>query len=320
MASLYEYVVLGVTTPPSGQAPAASDGTEVPGLDALAVQTAPDTCLVTFYYANDPSTIIWTGPCQILGTTPTGFLLEFLRDYSVFDPPYADPPAFMYQSTPDFFISQSQTEAADIPSGNVPIACFLQGTHILARQGYIRVESLAVGDEILTLDAGWQPIVWVGRQVIFSPGDNRFHDYHNYPIRIQAGAFGADTPSVDLWVSPEHAVFFRGHLIPAKSLVNGTSVIRDTTVKSIEYFHVLLNQHQVIFSEGLPTESFVPMQDIGVFENSDTFPAKLQEQYCTFIGQRRECYPRMTTGVAVEAARGYLAENLAGSAAKQMAA
>lgn len=186
--------------------------------------------------------------------------------------------------------------------------CFLRGTRLLTRSGYRPVESLSEGEEILTLDCGWQPVRWIGHGTMRRAWTGHFLSHH-YPIRILAGAFGSGLPEQDLWVSPKHAVFFRNHLIPAETLVNGVTVIRDREVEAIEYFHVLLDQHAVIFSEGLPTESYIPFQDMDIFENGDSCPKVLRQVFLASMGCYTECYPRQERGSAVQMARAYLAEN-----------
>lgn len=46
------------------------------------------------------------------------------------------------------------------------------------------------------------------------------------PVRIARDAFAPNTPSRDLVVSPPHAIFVDGKLVPAKLLVNGMSITR----------------------------------------------------------------------------------------------
>ena len=83
------------------------------------------------------------------------------------------------------------------------------------------------------------------------------------------GALEGGRPKNDLLVSPQHRVFicdwraqlFFGQesvLVPAKGLVNGTTIFIDGPRDNVEYFHILFDKHEVIATEGALTESFHP--------------------------------------------------------------
>ena len=46
-------------------------------------------------------------------------------------------------------------------------------------------------------------------------------------------------------------------LVPAKDLQDHDGIATDEAVKGVEYWHFLLDQHAVVFSEGAPTESLL---------------------------------------------------------------
>jgi len=146
------------------------------------------------------------------------------------------------------------------------LPCFVRGTRINTPQGDRPIEGLKVGDLVNTLDHGAQPIRWIGssaltlRELLARP--------HMRPILIGADSFGAGLPARDLRVSPQHRCLLRGWqvelqfgtdqmLAPAKSLVGRAGVIEDKGSEGVEYFHIMFDSHQIIFSEGLPTESFL---------------------------------------------------------------
>jgi len=138
------------------------------------------------------------------------------------------------------------------------IPCFVAGTLIRTPDGEVPVETLTPGDLVLTQDDGAQPLRWIGMRRVAATGDLA-------PIRIAAGALGAhDT----LWVSPQHRVFLNDTraellfgegevLVAAKHLVND-STIRAVSGGEVEYVHLLFDRHQVLWSNGLLTESFLP--------------------------------------------------------------
>ena len=63
-------------------------------------------------------------------------------------------------------------------------------------------------------------------------------------------------------------------LIPARHLVNGQSIRFDEAAlaaETLEYFHVELETHEVIFADGLPVESFIYSGGIVAWDNPDEY-------------------------------------------------
>lgn len=136
--------------------------------------------------------------------------------------------------------------------------CFVRGTLIRTPYGDVPVEDLDVGDLVDTYDDGAQPVRWVGHRTVPAEGNLA-------PIRIEASTFGKHST---LLVSPQHRVLIRNSLaevlfgesevlIAAKDLVNDSTVARQVG-GDVTYFHLLFDQHQIVFSQGLETESFLP--------------------------------------------------------------
>ncbi|MBB3395240.1 MULTISPECIES: Hint domain-containing protein [unclassified Rhizobium] len=136
--------------------------------------------------------------------------------------------------------------------------CFLRGTAILTDCGEKPVEDLRIGDRVSLPDGDARPIKWVGRQV-FKKSGARWHE-GVVPIRVSRHALDSRTPHSDLYLSPGHALFLNGVLIRVKDLVNGTTIapVVPAADKSIEYYAVLLNTHEVILAEGAAAETFHP--------------------------------------------------------------
>ena len=138
------------------------------------------------------------------------------------------------------------------------VPCFVRGTRIRTDRGDVPVEGLQVGDLIQTRDHGLQPIRWIGSRRVAAEG--RFA-----PVVIEAGTFGHHGRLV---VSPQHRILLTHWmaevmfgedevLVAAKDLVNDCSV-RSMPGGEVDYFHLLFDQHQIVWSEGLLTESFLP--------------------------------------------------------------
>ena len=73
---------------------------------------------------------------------------------------------------------------------------------------------------------------------------------------VRARAFGVGCPSRDLVLSPDHALFLDGVLVPVKHPVNGRSVAH-APGGCQTYWHVELAMHDVVLAEGLAVETFL---------------------------------------------------------------
>ncbi len=149
--------------------------------------------------------------------------------------------------------------------------CFCRGTLIRTPSGEVPVEELGIGDWLSTASGIPRPIKWIGRRAYDARfvGGNR----NVLPIRIEAGALALGVPARDLCVSPEHALYLDGVLVPARLLVNGTTVRQPARTEPIEYFHIELDTHDVIFAEGAATETFVDCDNRFMFQNAGEFAA-----------------------------------------------
>ncbi|MEL6958511.1 MAG: Hint domain-containing protein [Pseudomonadota bacterium] len=154
-----------------------------------------------------------------------------------------------------------------VHSDDLAVPCFTAGTLIETPLGPRLVEDLVVGDLVTTLDHGAQPLTWVGAspltswRIALSP--------HLRPIVITAHAFGLNHPKRDMRVSPQHRILIEGWraevlfgepevLIAAKHLVDGVKVRTSENLAPVTYIHLQCAQHEVLISDGLPTESFNP--------------------------------------------------------------
>jgi hypothetical protein len=134
----------------------------------------------------------------------------------------------------------------------------LKGTHILTRQGLKRVETLSIGDHVMTARGETIPIRWIGRQIFRRGASARWPD-SVHPICVACSALADNVPHANLYLSPLHALFIDGVLIRAAPLVNGTSIIPAVPggMKDIEYFSIELATHEVILAEGAPVETYL---------------------------------------------------------------
>ena len=144
--------------------------------------------------------------------------------------------------------------------------CFAQGTRIATVNGGVAVEDLREGDMVVTVSGEAKPVKWIGHRDVACSEDRNPADY--WPVRISRDAFGAGLPHTDLLLSPDHAVFVEGALIPVKHLVNRVSITQEPRAK-ITYWHVELEQHDAILAEGLPCETYLDTGNRNAFANAD---------------------------------------------------
>jgi Hint domain len=151
----------------------------------------------------------------------------------------------------------------DNTTDTVVFACFLRGTRIATPYGEVAVEDLRPGDMVLTLNRGRAPIRWIGRRVLDPLIIERPRDA--WPIRIRQGALADNVPHRDLLVSPDHCLFVHDVLIPAKLLVNGTTIVQEECEDPFEYFHIELDAHDVVLAEGMLAETYLDLGNRHMF-------------------------------------------------------
>ena len=153
----------------------------------------------------------------------------------------------------------------------VSLACYHAETLIAVPGGEACAADLAIGDPVLTASGQVKTIKWVGRRSYagrFLRANPRAH-----PVRFRVGSLGNGLPRRDLMVSPEHAMLLDGLLIPARALVNGTSIVHEHTLGRIDYVHIELDQHDAILAEGAASETFYDEDSRSIFHNAAEFHA-----------------------------------------------
>lgn len=183
------------------------------------------------------------------------------------------------------------------------VNCFTAGTCILTKRGEIAVENLTTNDQIILQDGSTAPITWIGQRRV-NIADHPRPDTV-CPVLIKAGALSDAIPHRDLLLSPDHAIMLNGHLIPAKALING-STIRQIRREGITYYHIELPEHAVLFAEGVAAESYLDTGNRSAFENvgvavslhPDFAPASAQT-----LREQTSCAPFIESGPLVEEIR-----------------
>lgn len=147
----------------------------------------------------------------------------------------------------------------------IEVACVMRGTLVRTPAGEVPVETLAIGDTVVTIDGAAEKIKWIGRRAYARP----FLRYSGKiaPIMFEPGSIGPNQPARELYVSPEHAVYVDNVLVPAKLLQNGTTIRQISDFDEVEYFHLEFDEPQVILTNSAPTESYVDTGNRRMFAN-----------------------------------------------------
>lgn len=181
------------------------------------------------------------------------------------------------------------------------VRCFTPGTMIQTERGLRPVESLRVGDRVMTRDNGLQPVKEILRREL-TRGELVTRPELR-PVRIAAGALGAGVPARDITVSPQHRMLVEDAkaellfgeaevLVPAIHLVGRPGITQDYGVKGATYIHLRFARHEIVMAEGTWSESFQPGPAFGPGQEAvqaellALFPA-LRSQVVPVISARR---------------------------------
>jgi hypothetical protein len=193
------------------------------------------------------------------------------------------------------------------PNGGVDLTvCFLEGTRLLGLHGDIAVEDMEPGDRLITDSGAMRPVKWIGRRTIDATRHPRPETV--WPIRIEAGAIDHGLPERTLYLSPDHALYIDGVLIPAKILVNGRSIVQEPR-DHITYFHVELERHDILLAESLPVESYLETGNRNFFENCGEAMV-LHPHMAQTKREAEGCAPFAESGALVTAIRARLLDRL----------
>ena len=146
------------------------------------------------------------------------------------------------------------------------IPCFTPGTLIATPQGQRPVETLKVGDKVMTRDNGLQSIAWIGQKKMYRR--DLIERPKMKPVLVKAGSLGDGLPEQDMQLSPNHKVLINKPqaqmlfgdaevLVAAKHLI-GQPGIEQIDVAQTTYIHFMCENHEVVLSDGTWSESFHP--------------------------------------------------------------
>jgi Hint domain len=183
--------------------------------------------------------------------------------------------------------------------GNVPTVsygrsnCFLKGTKIETAEGERRIEDLVIGDRLPTMFGGMRPIQWIGRYPIKKSDPSKPWVRDALPVRIAASALAPNVPHAELYVTGGHSLMIDGLLVPAGCLINGETITRHETANEcdeLEFFHIKLESHDVIYAEGAPVDTLLRVDECAV-NFADYF-----RRYGQPTIEETRCAPRVSFG------------------------
>jgi LysM repeat protein len=301
-----------------------SDGTQTAyAVDTINVVDQAPVANPDFYYVTENGSLVVTGSHNLLGN-------DFVNGGSIDATSFSSPSHGMLSVSitgdityvPDqnyvgadsftYYISDGTQTSYAVATIEV-IACFAAGTRVLTDRGEMPIESLGVGDRVVTLTGAVEPIVWVGRRILDCARHPKPHDV--WPVRIAPGAFGPGQPRRALLLSPDHSIYAEGVLIPVKYLIDGAGIVQERRDR-IAYHHIELARHNVVLAEGLPAETLLPGSGAGMFDNA-AGPIALHPDLATLNWEAAGYAPLVVTGSPLEAVRRRLSQRAAYHPASQ---
>jgi Hint domain len=174
--------------------------------------------------------------------------------------------------------------------------CFLKGTTVRTADGDKKIEDLVDGDLLPTVFGGVRPIQWIGRYRFRKSDPTKAWVEDVLPVRIARSALGRNVPHADLFVTRAHALLIDDVLVPVANLINGTTItVHDAReLDELEFFHIKLEAHDVIYAEGTPCETL-----LDVDESAINF-AEYLRQYGPPPSQNAPCAPVFGYGRRIE--------------------
>jgi hypothetical protein len=242
-------------------------------------------------------------PIYVPGFTPTAMLLSTLPSNNIaigLDSNISQDLSLAIFSTRPIAGGTTVTLSAGSSfTDSLNVVCYRAGTHIATEYGETLVENMRVGELVRTRFSGLAPVLWIGRRSV----DCRWHLKLSkiWAVRVAAGSFGKNLPHRDLWLSPDHAVFVNDVLIPIKYLIND-STIRRIPTHELTYYHIELPQHDVLFAENLPAESYLDTGNRSDFANGGPV-VTITPEFSSLTWDAKGCARLVVVGPEVDSAR-----------------
>ncbi|MEP5761163.1 MAG: Hint domain-containing protein [Litoreibacter sp.] len=210
-----------------------------------------------------------------------------------------------FGSDNDGFSIQRTSDGADTfvndetPTPGTNNICFTGGTIFETPEGPTLIDNLRPGDQLFTKDNGPQTIKWIWAKV-WTTAELRKNP-NLYPVRVKKDAFGNGLPERELLVSRQHRILVGSRivqrmfdcaevLVPAKDLLELDGVDIVTDCETMTYYHILLEQHEIVFANGVPSESLhLGPESLKMMENEAI------EELCKIFRMEPGILPKLTS-------------------------
>ena len=113
---------------------------------------------------------------------------------------------------------------------------------------------------------GLRPIQWIGHYPIKKSDPAKPWPKDARPVRIARSALAPNLPHAALYVTQTHGVFIDDVLVSAGYLINETTITlcEANELNELEFFHIKLESHDVIYAEGAPVETLLNVDESAV--------------------------------------------------------
>ncbi|SHL39820.1 Hint domain-containing protein [Halomonas caseinilytica] len=161
---------------------------------------------------------------------------------------------------------------AYLAGGTYTQVCFAAGTMIATPDGEIAVETLSIGDLVMTASGESVPVKWLGRQTI----GRLTASGNNAPVRVREDALAPGQPNRDLVLTAHHGLVIDDLVIDAGALVNHDSidyVPNSELPDTVTYYHIEMENREVVIANGTEVETYIDYIDRQAFDNYDEYVA-----------------------------------------------
>lgn len=146
------------------------------------------------------------------------------------------------------------------------VTCFCTGTLIETLSGPKPIEALKLTDHIRCENGEYTKVRMIPNRHVSANELSKNPKLR--PVKITAGALGCGLPIHDTWVSRQHRMYVSSPickrmfgtdvaLVAAIKLTELPGIYIDEEIEEVTYWQLVLSQHEVIFANSAPSESFL---------------------------------------------------------------